>query len=393
MKGTARRGLTIDQDEEKAEILRSSVKNRAENLMILDMIRNDMGKVAEAGTVKVPALFEVETHPTVLQMTSTVECRTLAGFAEIVAALFPCASVTGAPKVRTMQIINQLESTPRGLYTGTMGYLLPDRRARFNVAIRTVELDRSTGSAEYGVGSGVVWDSNAEDEYRECLLKAEVLIADDPDFELLETMLWDPDQGYFLLNGHLRRLDRSAAYFRFPLQVNDLRRQLQCMEFAEPRMAHKVRILVSRNRGWRVESHPLAAGFRDESRVVGLARRPVVSTDVFLHHKTTHRRVYEEARKGQPYDDVILFNERGEITESTVANIVIKRESRFVTPPLKSGLLNGVFRQHLMNCGIIIEDLIFVNELSQKTEIYLINSVQKWMPVELEKIGSRGCPM
>jgi len=392
MKGTAHRGLTIDQDEENALTLRNSDKNRAENVMILDMIRNDMGKIAEPGTVEVPALFEVETHPTVLQMTSTVECRTVAGFSDIVTALFPCASVTGAPKVRTMQIINRLEGRPRGLYTGTMGYLLPNRRARFNVAIRTVEIDRDAEYAEYGVGSGVVWDSVADDEYRECLLKAEVLTAENPDFELLETMLWDPDQGFFLLDGHLRRLSRSAAYFGFPLRIDDLRRHLQRLEVSMSDMAHRVRVLLSRTGEWNVEAHPLAAESRDEPLVVGLAQRPVLSTDVFLHHKTTHRCAYEEAKLGRPYDDVILFNERGEITESTFANIVIKRGSELITPLLTSGLLNGVFRQKLVDEGLIKEDIIYVKEFCESHNIFLINSVRKWIPATLKIDAPPICP-
>ena len=384
MKGTARRGLTTDEDEENARLLQNSEKNRAENLMILDMIRNDMGKVAEPGSVVVPALFEVETHPTVLQMTSTVECRTAAGFAEIMGALFPCASVTGAPKVRTMQIINQLEGRPRGVYTGAMGFLLPKRRARFNVAIRTVEFHETTGRAEYGVGSGIVWDSTADEEYEECVLKAEILTVEEPEFDLLETILWETDGGFFLLDDHLRRVQRSAVYFGFQLRVGELRHQLRRMEASFPDSDLRVRVLVSRCGRWRVETHPLPRETRERPLVIGFARHAVRSDNVFLRHKTTHRRVYEEAGKDLPYDDVILFNERNEITETTTANIVMRRGTELVTPSFKSGLLSGVFRNYLIDKNKIKEDCIKMEEIKNIESLFLINSVRKWMPAVVE---------
>ena len=233
-----------------------------------------------------------------------------------------------------------------------------------------------------------MWDSVADDEYRECLLKAEVLTAQNPDFELLETMLWNADTGFFLLDGHLRRLSRSAAYFGFPLRIDDLRRHLQRLEVSMSDMAHRVRVLLSRTGEWNVEAHPLAAESRDEPLVIGLAKQPVLSTDVFLHHKTTHRRAYEEAKLDRPYDDVILFNERGEITESTYANIVIKRGAELITPLLESGLLNGIFRQKLIDESLIKEDVIYLKELCKSQNIFLINSVRKWIPATL-KIDER----
>ena len=213
MKGTAPRGRTVAEDEAQRAWLFASEKNRAENVMIVDMIRNDMGRVAEVGSVRVPVLFEVERYPTVLQMTSTVTSRTNVSVADVFKALFPCASITGAPKVSAMGIIADLEPAARGVYTGAIGYLAPGGRAQFNVAIRTVVVDRQTGRATYGVGSGVVWDSDADEEYDECLLKARVLAAERPDFELLETMLWRPETGVFLLDRHLERLADSAEYF------------------------------------------------------------------------------------------------------------------------------------------------------------------------------------
>ena len=223
MKGTAPRGRTFTEDEAQRAWLFASEKNRAENVMIVDMIRNDMGRIAEVGSVRVPALFEVERYPTVLQMTSTVTSRTNASVADVFKALFPCASITGAPKVSAMGIIADLEPAARGVYTGAIGYLAPGGRAQFNVAIRTVVVDRQTGRATYGVGSGVVWDSDADEEYDECLLKARVLGVQRPDFELLETMLWRPETGVFLLDRHLERLAGSAEYFGMAVDLGEYR--------------------------------------------------------------------------------------------------------------------------------------------------------------------------
>ncbi len=226
MKGTAPRGRTLAEDQALIDWLHHSEKNRAENVMIVDMIRNDLGRIAAIGSIHVPRLFDIERYPTVLQMTSTVNAETEAGFPEIMAALFPCASITGAPKVRTMQIIAALEGTPRGLYTGCIGYLAPGRQAQFNVAIRTVTIDRLSSQAEYGVGGGIVWDSEGEDEYQECKIKARVLAQAPPAFDLLETMLWEPESGYFLLQEHLSRLAASAEYFQFTADLEAISREL-----------------------------------------------------------------------------------------------------------------------------------------------------------------------
>ncbi len=190
MKGTAPRGRTLAEDEANAAALRASPKQRAENVMIVDMLRNDLGRIARSGSVQVPALFQTERYQTLWQMTSTVTAQVSTSFAELFAVLFPCASITGAPKVRTMRIIAALEDTPRGVYTGVIGFLVPGRRAQFNVAIRSAVIDRETGHAEYGVGSGVVWDSTAGDEYAESLLKAKALTAPQTNFSLLETLRW-----------------------------------------------------------------------------------------------------------------------------------------------------------------------------------------------------------
>ena len=227
MKGTAARGRTQAEDLAQAQALQASEKERAENVMIVDMVRHDLGRVAQTGSVKVARLFEVEKYPTIWQMTSTIEAQTEAGLGEIFRALFPAASVTGAPKVRTMQIIAELEPLPRRLYTGTIGFFAPGRRAQFNVAIRTLLANRRTGCAEYGVGSGITWDSDPEAEWQECRAKARILAPPVPAFSLLETMRWTPEEGYFLLERHLERLQDSALYFGFRLDLAALRLELE----------------------------------------------------------------------------------------------------------------------------------------------------------------------
>ena len=223
MKGTVKRGRTTQEDKEQMDWLRHSVKNRAENVMIVDMLRNDLGRIAEIGSVHVPELFTIEKYPTLFQMTSTVQARTKASLTEIFSALFPCASITGAPKVSTMTIISELETTPRKIYTGSIGYISPNRKAQFNVAIRTALIDRENKIAEYGVGGGIVWDSTSADEYSEALLKARVLMerSHSTGFSLFETMLWTRMM-VTLLEKHIARMADSAEYFDFPFSTNKL---------------------------------------------------------------------------------------------------------------------------------------------------------------------------
>ncbi|MCA9973556.1 MAG: aminodeoxychorismate synthase component I, partial [Anaerolineales bacterium] len=227
MKGTAARGRTLAEERANADWLHHSEKNRAENVMIVDMIRNDIGRIAATGSVQVPALFAIERYPTLLQMTSTVTAETTASLGDILAAMFPCASITGAPKKRTMDIIAELEAGPRGVYTGAIGCLAPDGRAQFNVAIRTAIVDRARGQLTYGVGSGITWDSDAAAEYAECGLKTRVLAHAEPPFQLLESLLWTPAAGCFLRDAHLARLAESAEYFGFKLDETAVRAQLQ----------------------------------------------------------------------------------------------------------------------------------------------------------------------
>ena len=382
MKGTTRRGRTTGEDHLQSDWLRNSEKNRAENVMIVDMIRNDLGRIARIGTVHVPELFTIERYPTLWQMTSTVRAQTSASVPEIIRALFPCASITGAPKVSTMKIIHELETSPRNIYTGTIGHIAPGRKATFNVAIRTALIDCETKKAEYGIGGGIVWDSTGSDEYEEALLKARVLTEPYPAFSLFETMLWTPEEGFFLKEKHEARLLDSATYFGFPISEALIRDTLD--RFApsdwEPR---RVRLILHRQGNLDIQSTTIAP--EGKTLHAHLAKYPVQTSDVFLYHKTTRRDVYVQARSAFPnYDDVLLYNERDELTEYTIGNLVVELDRQLFTPPEECGLLPGTFRTHLVETGQVLERIIPVGQLKDCTKIFRVNSVRKWEPVRID---------
>jgi para-aminobenzoate synthetase/4-amino-4-deoxychorismate lyase len=383
MKGTARRGATLAEDLRQRQVLSQSTKDRAENIMIVDMIRNDIGKIAKIGSVNVDQAFHIEKYPTLWQMTSTVSAESTASVGEVMQALFPCASITGAPKVNTMEIISKLESSARNIYTGTIGFMSPDGDAQFNVAIRTALIDKRKGRLEYGVGGGIVWDSTAEKEYDECLLKAKVIRQPRfaTPFSLIETLLWTSHEGYFLLDFHLNRLQESAEYFDFRLNQDDFAKTLFDVSGDCEEGRYKIRLLLQAD-GEIVTTSEKLDVLVDEPRSVTLADQPVDSKDVFLYHKTTNRQMFEQVRADYPdYDDVLLCNEKNEMTESTVANLVIKRGGELITPSLSCGLLPGTFRQYLLDTAIIQEGIVTIMELNDCKEIYLINSVRKWQRV------------
>ena len=379
MKGTVARGHTLRQDNEHARWLASSEKNRAENIMIVDMVRNDMGRIAEVASVCVPRLFECERFPTLWQMTSTVACTTRKPVFDIIAALFPCASITGAPKVSTMRIIKGLEGEHRGAYTGCIGYIAPGRRAQFNVAIRTAVIDKKERSASYGVGGGIVWQSDPAEEYAESLIKAAVLFRRFPAFSLLETMLWTPQAGYFLLGRHLRRLSDSASYFGFTISIQGIRRRLVMAAQSFSRLPHRVRLLCDKNGNISVQGMGIKERNNNGCIRLSLAQQPVDSGDCFLYHKTTNRPEYEKAMaRRNGCDDVLLYNERGEITETCIANVVVLFGKKLITPPLACGLLGGTMRANLLARHAIIEGVVLKRDLKRATAIFTINSVRKW---------------
>ncbi|MGB8982034.1 MAG: aminodeoxychorismate synthase component I, partial [Anaerolineales bacterium] len=384
MKGTTGRGRTTREDRERSEWLKNSPKNRAENVMIVDMIRNDLGRIAQTGSVQVPRLFETERHPTLWQMTSTVAAKTNASLAEIFTALFPCASITGAPKVSTMKIIAGLESTPRQVYTGSIGYISPHRKAKFNIAIRTALIDRETQTAEYGVGGGVVWDSTSPDEYAEALLKARLLTESHLPFSLLETMLWTPGEKFLLCEKHLARMLDSADYFDIPVTKEKLEEYLEQVS-SSFRESRRFRLLLDRSGRLSFEAPPLEVVREAATLQVCLAKQPVDSTSLFLFHKTTRREVFEAARAGlEEFDDVLLYNELDELTEFTIGNLVVELEGKLYTPPIACGVLPGTFRAHLLETGQIAERMLPVSQLANCTAIFRINSVRMWQAVQIQ---------
>ncbi|HEY5974373.1 MAG TPA: aminodeoxychorismate synthase component I, partial [Geobacteraceae bacterium] len=385
MKGTAPRGRWPAEDRELAANLATSPKERAENLMIVDLLRNDLGMVAETGSVQVASLFDVVPLPTVQQMTSTITARLRpgTGLTELLAALFPCGSVTGAPKRRTMAIIRELERGPRGLYTGAIGYLSPGPEAMFSVAIRTAVVDLDSGLSSLGLGSGITWDAEPTAEYAECLVKGRFATTRLPTFQLVETLLAMPTDGYFLLERHLARLAASAAYFGFRHEPAAIAAALDdaLAGLASP---SRVRLLLDRDGTVATESVGIAVTAGNRPVPVRLAATRADSHNPFLYHKTTHRPLYQSAMASHPDCTELLFlNERDELTEGTISNVVVRLAGKLVTPPLASGLLPGVFRAELLDRGIIRERVITAAELGQAEELWLINSVRRWRRAQL----------
>jgi para-aminobenzoate synthetase/4-amino-4-deoxychorismate lyase len=389
MKGTARRGRWGAEDLEMAQWLKQSLKDQAENVMIVDLLRNDLGKVSVPGSVNVASLFDLERFETVWQMTSTVESTLREGtnLTDLMTALFPCGSITGAPKIRTMQIIRELELFPRGAYTGAIGLLRPGADCIFNVAIRTVVVDTELDLATFGVGGGVTIDSTAEREYEECLVKSRFLHTSAVEFQLFESILLE-DGKYFLLPCHLERLRNSAGFYGFKFPAENVNSVLERISAAYFTGSFKLRVVLFRN--GRIETDVSRIEIDDRERRVALATQPIDSTDRFLFHKTTRREFYNDQLVAQPdCDDIVFWNEKGEITESTIANVVVEIDGELFTPPVTAGLLAGTFRNHLLAEGKIKERTITIEELEQAKQFFLINSVRKWIKANFSRKGAK----
>jgi para-aminobenzoate synthetase / 4-amino-4-deoxychorismate lyase len=383
MKGTAPRGRWPEEDRAAADRLLASAKDRAENAMIVDLLRNDLGRISRPGSVTWADAFRVERYETVWQLTTTVsaELDPSIGLADIFRGLFPSGSVTGAPKVRTMEIIRELEDSPRGVYCGTVGYLSPEGsgrpNARFNVAIRTVTVDTVSTTAEYGVGGGITWDSDPRAEYEETVAKSRVLTARRPDFELLETMRFNPTEGVRHLDRHLARLVASADSFDFRVDVTEIREAVEKTVASAPPAVMRIRLSLRKDGTARVAATPLA-GDSDTIRVAidDVAQDP---RDVYLFHKTSLRARYEEARRRHPEaDDVLLVNDRGELTESTIANVAAHVDGHWVTPPLDAGLLPGIGRAVALEEGRLVEGPVTIEDARSADEIALISDARGW---------------
>ncbi len=395
MKGTAARGLTLEQDEGVADWLIADLKSRAENLMIVDLMRNDLGRVAKTGSVRVSDLFTVETYETLHQMTSGVEARLEkgTGIKELLYSLFPPGSITGAPKVRAMEIISELESEPRGVYTGAIGSISPEGDVNLNVAIRTVSIFPD-GMAEVGIGSGVVHDSQAQAEYDECLLKMRFLTDPVRNFQLIETMLHSPDEGYVLLERHLARLEASAKYLNFGFERDKVLNHLKHHASRLGKDAYRVRLLLFRDGSTTLAETLLPEGSDLTRMSYTVSAHSVDSGDVFLYHKTTERKLYDEEwqachdRLGS--DEVIFLNERGEVTEGSRTNIFVRIDGKLLTPPLACGLLPGTYRAEMIANSQAEECVLTLDDIARAQEVFLGNSVRGLLPAyALPTLGAR----
>ncbi|MDN5930093.1 MAG: aminodeoxychorismate synthase component I [Pseudonocardia sp.] len=381
MKGTARRGRTAAEDEAAVLRLRASDKERAENVMIVDLVRNDLARIAVPGSVRVPVLWRAERYETVHQLTSDVIARLRPGIGltDVFRALFPCGSVTGAPKPRTMELIRRLEDGPRGVYCGAIGVVAPPGapfRARFSVAIRTVLIDRRTGTGRYGTGGGITWSSDPAAEYAELCAKARILDVRPDEFHLIETMRHVEGSGVLSLDAHLARMAGSADYFGFRFDPGATREALA------RRLAHaadgRVRLLCFRGGRVEIEVGPLPPV---ASRPVRLTvdHEPIDSGECWPHHKTSRRDPFTSRRARHPAaDDVVLVNERGEVTEACTANLAVRLDGRWWTPPVGDGCLPGVERGRLVARGLLAERVLWPDDLRHAEDLALVNSLRGW---------------
>ncbi len=387
MKGTIGRGRYLEEDQALCRELTNSAKDRAENVMIVDLIRNDLGKVAVTGSVRTEDLFSVERFPTVHQMTSTVTAQLAPGrsWYDVLVAMFPCGSVTGAPKASTMRIIRDLESGPRGIYCGSLGYIRPDGDAVFNVAIRTVTIDRQRGQAEFAVGGGITADSNEALEYAEMETKSRFLLSVEPSpkpFDLFETLRLEEGQ-YTLLAEHLARLRASSAFFQRPYFESQVVQGLEDTADAHRSGRFRVRLRVDSQGGVGVEALPFDAkpGYGHE---VAWAPGPGSSSEVMRFHKTTDRACYERWHPAEsPFFDHLLWDQENHATEFTRGNLVVECHGQLWTPPLDCGLLPGSLRRWLLDRRVIQTRVLSRTAVEQATQLWFINSLQGWVPVSL----------
>ena len=398
MKGTAARGLTPRADADAAATLRNSDKERAENLMIVDLLRNDLARIARTGSVEVPALFELQALPTVWQMTSTVSALTRDSLtlADVFAALFPCGSVTGAPKVRAMHHIAELERAPRGVYCGAVGVIAPGGRATFNVPIRTVTLHQKAGTtvAHCGVGSGVTIDAQARHEAQEWRNKQRFLERAARPFKLLESLRLE-DGAIWLLPEHLERLQRSATALNVKLDDAAVQTVLQDAARQHPLGVFKLRLLIAHNGHIELDVQPLP-GASTPLRL-HLATRPIDARggapgalpNDFVRHKTTRREIYAAHAPQDGAFDTLLWNEAGELTECTIGNIALRIDDLWHTPPCAAGLLPGTYRQRLLAHGTLQETVLTRADLLRADAVAFFNSVRGWLPADLQRLQTQ----
>ena len=394
MKGTAARPADSEADAAAARGLAEDPKQRAENLMIVDLIRNDLSRVAVPGSVAVPDLFRVESFPTIHQLVSDVSARLPAGVGaiDVLRAAFPCGSITGAPKVRAMEIIDELEGDARGIYTGSFGFIEPGGDAAFNVAIRTLVLPRAGGlqgganRATLGLGSGIVADSQPADEWRECLAKGEFVGAAGARFDLIETMFFDPVEGVQRLEGHLARMKASAETLGFAFDRHGARNSLQSATF-RLRSAARVRMRLAPSGALAVEVSPMPR-LAELPVTVAVRSAPMTADDFRLAHKTSQRAAYDAARLDSGAAEVVFVDEPGFVTEGSWSNIFVERDGQLLTPPLALGLLPGVLRAELIDKGRAVESHLRLADLADG--FFIGNSLRGLIPARLVDATATG---
>ncbi|MBL1213720.1 MAG: aminodeoxychorismate synthase component I [Ignavibacteriae bacterium] len=383
MKGTARRGENIHEDEIVKNHLIESGKNRAENIMIVDLLRNDFGRVSKTNSVSADSLYNIEKYESVYQMTSEVRSELSTNrFAEVIKNVFPCGSITGAPKIKTMEIINELENEARGIYTGAIG-IVQKNNWIFNVGIRTILIDQMLSKGEIGIGSGIVWDSDADEEYNEVLLKSNFLIKPKKYFELFETMLIENGK-IFLLDEHLERLGTASEFFLFIFDLAKISSALfKAVEILDASKKYKVKLSLTKWGETKIEVSEIVDS--KSNYKVAISTKKIDSENSFYYFKTTNRELYSNELKKyseQGFDEVIFFNEKDELCEGSFTNIFVKINDAWFTPPVNCGLLNGVYRQYLIdNDKSINEKILTMNDLIDADEIILTNSVRKTIKV------------
>ncbi|MFW6129759.1 MAG: aminodeoxychorismate synthase component I [Atribacterota bacterium] len=383
MKGTIKRGKNIQQDRNNMVFLSKDKKNRSENVMIVDLLRNDLSRISEYGSVKVPALFEVEKYETLFQMTSTIESELKRDISiyDIIKNIFPSGSVTGAPKIKSMQILKDIEKEERKAYCGGVGYFTPLGEAKFNVAIRTILIDKNEG--EMGIGGGIVYDSDPESEYEECKIKAKFLTMEKPkEFKIIETLLYD--KKFMDIDSHLNRMEDSAEYFNFKYNRDKIKTGLNKLRENLNHGKYKIRILLNKNGEIKIER----ARVKDTSKLmIIISNHKTDPEDVFLFHKTTNRNIYdkelEKARKKGFYD-VIFFNKYNQLTEGAVTSIYIEKNGIKYTPKINCGLLNGTIRKKLIKEGKVEEKVLYLRDLKEAENIYISNSIIGFRKAQLK---------
>ncbi len=386
MKGTIQRGNSSLEDSRFAMELKKSSKDQAENLMIVDLIRNDLGRLCLPGSIATNKLFTVEKYNTLFQLTSGVSGRLRPGigYTDIFAGLFPGGSVTGTPKLSTMKLIRRLEKEPRNIYCGALGFTSPGGQAVFNIPSRTILLQGMRG--EMGIGSGITYASDPKKEFAECLLKAKFLTDASADFDLLETLRYE--NGYSFLKEHLTRLKTSAKYFNYPLELKLLRRQLRILKNKlSDKAAYKIRVLVNRFGKIKIATHALSSAKQNSGDYITISKKRMNTNNRLLYHKTTSRDIYNSEHtkySKQGFADVVFQNQHGEITEGAISNIFILKNNKYFTPPVSAGLLPGVYRNYFLEKAKATVKTLKIKDLASADKIFITNSVRGLTEVVLK---------